>query len=179
MSKTYIGIDPGVNGACTMITPVEDGNPSTEWIVRSWVMPTIGKEIDSHALVRILSSISTPEKVHCVVEDVHAIFGSAAGATFKFGYVCGLIEGILVSNHIPFTKVQPKTWQATMFQGIPLQTKKSTSGKTTQTDTKKMALMAVNRLFPKYKLTATDRSTKPHDGLVDATLIAEYCRRNF
>jgi hypothetical protein len=46
-------------------------------------------------------------------------------------------------------------------------------------DTKAMALMAVKRLFPNQKLTFGERATVPHDGLVDALLMAEYSRRNY
>jgi len=34
-------------------------------------------------------------------------------------------------------------------------------------------------LFPKVNLLMTERSSVPHDGLVDALLMAEYARRKF
>jgi hypothetical protein len=40
-----------------------------------------------------------------------------------------------------------------------------------------MALIAAKRLFPNQKLVFGDRATKPHDGLIDALLLAEYARR--
>ena len=53
------------------------------------------------------------------------------------------------------------------------------TGSKTKVDTKAMALMAAKRLFPKVNLIMTERSTTPHDGLVDALLMAEYARRKF
>ena len=65
-----------------------------------------------------------------------------------------------------------------LFEGIPKVLKKDGSGKV---DTKAMALIAAKRLFPTTVLTKPDskRATVPHNGIVDALLIAEYARRNF
>lgn len=168
--KLRVGIDPGKSGFITEI--------SVRGII-SYPIPTIkGKFIDILELHDILENISFTD-AHVVLEDVHAIFGSSAKSTFSFGFVCGLIEGILVSLKIPYTKVQPKKWQKVMWEGIPVIKKPSTTGKTQVTDTKAMSLMAAKRLFPDVDLRATERSTKPHDGKIDSLLLAEYCRRNF
>ena len=53
------------------------------------------------------------------------------------------------------------------------------AGSKTKVDTKAMALVAAKRLFPKVNLMMTSKSTVPHDGLVDALLMAEYARRKF
>jgi hypothetical protein len=119
------------------------------------------------------------QKCHCVLEDVHSIFGASSSSTFDFGWGLGVIEGVLVANKIPYTKVQPKKWQKEMFEGIPLQQKPSSTGKTMKTDTKAMAEQAAKRLFPSIDLRATERSKKSSDGKVDALLMCEFCRRNF
>jgi hypothetical protein len=46
-------------------------------------------------------------------------------------------------------------------------------------DTKATSLIAAKRLFPDEKFLATTRSKVPHNGVIDAVLIGEYCRRNF
>jgi hypothetical protein len=170
MNKSYIGIDPGKKGAITLVC--EDCPP------RSWVMPLLGKEIDIQTLSRILSGWNIDE-TYCVLEDVHAIFGASAGATFDFGYGLGIIEGILTANRIPYTKIAPKKWQGQMFEGVPLMQKPSSTGKTMKTDTKNMATIAVQRMYPNQDLRETVKCKKPHDGIVDSLLMAEYCRRNF
>lgn len=176
-----IGIDPGKTGAIVCITP---GNPQT---IEKWVVPTIGKELDLRGLVGILQKfVLLP--VHVYIEDVHAIFGSAAGATFTFGFVCGAIQGIVAAAGFKYTLVQPKAWQKEIYQGIPeirkpsiRITKGKRAGKLMQgkLDTKAMSLLAAKRLFPDVDLTATERSTKPHEGIVDALLIAEYGSRRY
>jgi hypothetical protein len=168
--KTYIGIDPGKTGFITAIRNDE---------IKSYPIPTVkGKFIDISELHFVIGEI-TKGLCHVALEDVHALFGSSAKGTFSFGFTCGLIEGIVVSHKIPYTKVQPKKWQKEMWEGIPLIKKPSTSGKTEVTDTKAMSLLAAKRLFPDYDLRATARSSTPHDGKVDSLLMAEYCRRNF
>ena len=169
--KIYIGIDPGKNGGIYF----KLGKNYTFFPI-----PKIGKEYDERALFKIFNSHTDSfSEMYAVIEDVHAIYGSSAGATFDFGYGCGLLTGMLVACNIPFTKVAPKKWQSQMFEGIPGQTKTSSSGKTIQKDTKKMAEMAAKRLFPFIDLRATERCKVVHDGKVDALLICEYCSRNY
>jgi len=67
-----------------------------------------------------------------------------------------------------------------MFEGIPIITKLSSTGKTKIKQTKKMAEIVVCRLFPKLDLYITEKgnpSKNIHSGLMDALLIAEYGRR--
>lgn len=168
MEKIYIGIDPGKSGAIVIM----DG----ENHFHAHAMPSIGKTYDAKKISDILKELSL-YTCHCVIEDVHAIYGASASATFEFGYGVGLIEGILVANGIPFTKVQPKKWQKVMWEGIKLQTRPSSSGKTDVTDTKSMSKIAATRLFPDFDFRENSRCKNPHDGIIDAVLIAEYGRR--
>ena len=170
VNKAYIGIDPGKQGG---IVINYDGS-----VIKAHVMPVIGKEYDLKSLFKILKDTSM-FNCYCVLEDVHAIFGSAAGSTFDFGYGLGLIEGILTACEIPYTKVAPKAWQKKMFEGVPLITKPSSTKKTMVTDTKKMATIAAQRMFPTFDLRGTEKCRTPHSGVVDALLMCEYSRRNF
>ena len=84
---------------------------------------------------------------------------------------------------ISHTFVQPKKWQS-IWEGVPIQKvptgKKNKKGEPMyKTDTKATSLLAVQRLFPNIDLRASERCKIPHDGIVDALLMAEYCRRNF
>jgi len=173
-----IGIDPGKTGAIVAIN-------TTLGTVEKHLIPLIGNELDLASLKQILCKyISAPVCVY--IEDVHAIFGSAAGATFTFGFVCGAIQAAVACLGLPYTLVQPKAWQKELYQGIPeirKQPIKIKKGKRTgkmiqgKMDTKAMSLLAAKRLFPKLDLRATERCKKPHDGIVDALLIATYgCR---
>jgi len=79
------------------------------------------------------------------------------------GHGLGIIEGILTGLNITFLQPTPKTWQKVAWGGIPR-----------AKDTKQTSVQAASILFPDEKFLATKRSRKPHDGLVDAALIAYY-----
>jgi hypothetical protein len=44
-------------------------------------------------------------------------------------------------------------------------------------NTKAAALNVANQIFPGAQWLKSDRCTKPHDGMIDAALLAEYGRR--
>jgi hypothetical protein len=157
--KTYIGIDIGLNGAISIM--YADGH------IEIAPMPVIGKVIDIHTLKYIINR----KDAVVVFEDLGVIFGTSKATAFSMGYQVGILEALCVSLNLPYHKVKAKVWQKDMFQGVPELTK---SGKR---DTKGMALVACQRMFPTLKLTFGERATKPHDGLVDAVLIAAYGKR--
>lgn len=173
--KIFVGIDPGKSGHIVIIYPDNQ--------IEKLPIPKIGKEVDVHALNRTLKIIKE-EPHHILTEDLHAIFGSSASSTFSFGWVNGILEGLLVANELSFTKVQPKVWQKEMFQGIPEQRKPSKLNKKGnevkgRIDTKVMSIMASKRLFPNFSLLPTERCRKDDDGISDSLLMAEFCRRKF
>jgi len=122
---------------------------------------------------------------HCVIEDLHSVYGSSAASNFTFGYNNGLIVGFLQSLRIPFVKVGAKRWQKELWEGVrPVQKldgKKLNKDGTPKykVDTKATSLIAAKRLFPDLTFLATERSRVPDNNLVDAVLLAEYCRRHF
>lgn len=173
MKKMFIGVDPGVNGCVSVLC--DDSRD-----VEKYMMPLdkSGK-ISGELLAKIFEDklLQEPSELYVMVEDVHAIFGAAAGTTFSFGYNVGLLHGVLESLRIKPILVQPKRWQAEMWQGIPLKRVKSKTGKTMVTDTKAMSIEAAQKIFPDADLRKSNRSRVPHDGVSDSLLIAEYCRR--
>ena len=172
MGKTYIGIDPGKTGYITVFVE------GSGYFFKS--IETIGSEVDIKDLSDFLGQCTDVSM--CVLEDVHAIFGSAASSTWEFGKVCGIIEAILVIHKIPFTKIQPKKWQKEMWEGIPIQQKPSSTKKTMQTDTKLMSELVAKRLFPDLDLrrnTDSTRSKKIDHNKVDSLLMCEYAKRKF
>lgn len=168
-NKMWVGIDPGADGVIATY--------HNDW--KFYPMPKIGDKVDVNQLGKIFKEISRYESVHVVIEDIHAIFGASAKSTFNFGWISGIIEGMLVSNSIPFTKIQPKTWQKEMFQGVPVQQKLSSTGKTMVNNPKLMAEIAAKRLYPDIDLRRTDRCKKSDENKVDALLIATFCKRKF
>lgn len=175
MIKIRYGIDPGKTG---FICEWNDSRGTFEF----FPIPKIGTEVDVKEIDNLFKERIArfgDYDIHCVIEDVHAVFGSSAKGTFEFGKIVGVLEALLYSNNIPFTKVQPKKWQKDMWEGIPIQKKPSSTGKTMTTDTKKMSYMAAKRLFPEVDLRKSTRAKNPDHNKVDALLITEYCRRKF
>lgn len=163
--KIRAAFDVGKDGAIVIFRD--------EKLVYKGVIPTIGNQIDLSGIRKILAKLDY-SNTHFVVEDVHAIFGASAKSTFNFGWSLGVLEGMLVGMGFPYTKVSPKEWQREMWQGIKPVYK---PGKLI--DTKATSLLAAKRLFPNEDLRKSERAEKPHDGIVDALLMAEYCRRKF
>lgn len=172
--RIYAAIDPGKQGAIVFLS--DDGE------LELHTMPTIanqGKEYDLQQLKNVMNQYKD-KLVHLVIEDVHSIYGASANSNFEFGVGVGLVRMAAVMAEIPFTLVQPKVWQKKMFEGVPVIKKpgKQETGRGSL-ETKQMALVAVQRLYPKLDLRKSARSTNPHEGIVDALLIANYCKLNF
>lgn len=165
-SKIYIGVDIGKSGAIAVMHNTT---------ILTYPMPKIGTELDYQSLNSLLRGFSSnDEKPYVVFEKLGVIFGSGKSTAFSMGEQSGALEALCIANQLPYTKVRAVDWQKQMFQGVTQIDKPGSNKK----DTKAMALVAVKRIFPDLKLTFGDRATKPHDGLVDAVLMAEYARRN-
>ena len=174
MSRYVCGVDPGKTGAVALLS-LKDNS------LRFIRIPLTGTEIDVPALIHDLRQVA-PHIERCVMEEVHAIFGSSAKSTFQFGRVNGLIEGALHAAGIPFTKVQPKMWQKVAWKGVEVtktptkRVSKKTGEIIGKVDTKATSLRAARALFPGETFLATPRSTVPHDGRYDSALIAWYAK---
>ena len=46
-------------------------------------------------------------------------------------------------------------------------------------DTKCMALLSQKRLYPSFNPLATERSKKPHEGIIDALCISHYLKNHY
>lgn len=156
----YIGIDPGQDGGVACLN--EDNS------LELHVMPRIGKEVDLSELYKILEKY---KGCFFGLENIRPFPGMSSSVMGKMMWIKGVKQGMIVSLKSPYELVEAKTWQSVVEKGIPLL--KKSNGKN---DTKGMALLASKRLFPNEDFLATSRSTKPHDGLIDATLIAYYLK---
>ena len=189
MIKVYIGIDIGSDGAYAIIVndqlKVYGKIPSNGELDMSMLRDIFFENIPEEHNVKIIAGI----------EDLHSIYGSSAKSNFQFGVNNGLVVGFLQTIEFPHIKISPKKWQKEMWQGIrpvmipsmekkkkgqPAVQKKNKDGSPKyKVDTKATSLIAAKRLFPTESFLATERSKVPHDGIVDAVLIAEYCRRKY
>jgi len=198
MNKQYVGVDPGKTGQIVVLD--SDGE------ITKYAFPQIGTEYDIHGILKIFESF--PKKsTHIVIEDVKALQKPFDSGNWSLSQCKAIVETACIANGLPYTLVHSKTWQKEIWQGVKIQQeatgKKTSTGKPRyKTLTKETTLIAINRLFPGVDLreyqepkyyadTAENRklgrankeiprkSSKPHDGVVDALAMAEYCRRHF
>ena len=162
MSKV-IGIDPGSKGAVVVLD--ERGV-----IDSSFTFLKGTKEIDYELIAMMFNGYKPAEDYIVGIEEVHAIYGSAAKATFNFGHICGFLRACCYCNDLNHILVPPKTWQKFVWINEDIVFKKNSK----KVDTKATSLNAAGRLFPNQSFRATKRSTTSHDGIVDAALIAYY-----
>lgn len=158
MGKTYIGIDPGKDGA---IATIKDG----EIVLMKF--PKIGKEYDLQAMMDIFASFDS-KNCHVGIEDVKALQGVMKAGNWSLSRGKTILEMCCLFYKLPLTMVHSKTWQKEIWQGVDK-----------QDNAKDTTLLAMKRLFPNQDFTKSARATKDDSGQVDALGIAEYCRRRF
>lgn len=169
--KLYIGIDVGSKG---FISAQKDG---------VWEHYSI-EDNDYYQLSEILRKMREENaEISCVIEDVHSIFGSSAKSTFAFGFNKGYLVGLLAANRIPYTLIQPKEWQRTLwgnsdmvvtYKEVIIKGKKVSKK---EVNTKQTSINCAKRLFPTMDFRKTEKCKKIDDNKVDSILLCEYGRR--
>lgn len=169
--RVYLGIDVGSKGFITL-------NTGSEYKFFSIA------DNDNYQLSQFLASIKeTYPDVVCAMEEIHAVFGSSAKATFSFGEINGLLKGLLIANKIPYHLVQPKKWQSEIwdnkdmvvtYKQVTIKGKQVTKK---EINTKQTSFNAAKRIFPHIDLRKTERCKNLDDNKCDSLLISEYARR--
>lgn len=149
---SIMGIDPGQKGAIGLTT--------TDYPMRIQVL----EGVDYSCFREIIQEASVE---HIYLEKAQSMPKQGVTSMFNYGVGFGHLMGWIDSLMIPFTLVTPQAWMKVMHQGA------------TGADAKAKSLQVAQRLFPEIDFRATERCKKPHMGLVDACLIAEYGRRVF
>lgn len=171
MKNIYVGIDVGSNGGIFAFNDLD------EVLVKESV-PQIkgGGGVDYKKLFTIIKSIRNKAgikaKIKVGIEDVHSLFGMSAKSNFSFGHIKGVKIGMLEAIGYDYTLVAPKTWQKLIWIDSDITLKDTGKSK----DTKATSLKAATRIFPLVDFRKSNRATKPHDGIFDSALIAEYMR---
>lgn len=149
-----VGIDPGKKGGIAVLVDAV--------LVAIRVMPDT-----CEAFADMIEDLCGMHDVidHVFLEKSQAMPKNGVCAMFNYGVHFGELRGVLVAKQLKHTLVPPNTWTREMHKGTP----------STET-AKRRSYLAVRRLFPLVDLLATERSKKPHDGIIDALLIAEYGR---
>lgn len=148
-----LGIDPGKYGAFVILDNKE--------LVHYCVTPLKDNSLDLVNINREISRIAPTIDI-AYLEKVSGWAGKGSMGMFNFGKTCGSIEMALVSNKIHYKHVSPKSWQKDIYG--------DTAGKG-----KQRSEIAFSRLFKDTNLN--DLTKKQKEGIWDASLIAEYGRR--
>jgi len=163
----YIGIDLGLKGGIVATYKGE--------IIFKEVMPLIAStDVDIERLYNILFELKSQAKlteaeIHVVFEKFAGFFGYMKSAAVSLARQSGMVEAVVSLFGAPYTKVIPQSWQKVMWKDSKIINKGDG-----RKDTKKISLLTAKRLFPKESFLATERSSKPHDGLIDAAMLSLY-----
>lgn len=166
----YIGIDPGSKG---FVSVLRDNGEREFYAIADG---------DKLALANFIMGQTNKYsgQIHAIMEEIHAVYGSSAKATFAFGEMFGFLKGILTAAHIPYTLIQPKFWQKEIWQNQDMvyNYKPGKDGESRKViDTKNTSYNAARRLFPDLDLRKSERCKNFDDNKVDSILITEYARR--
>lgn len=165
-----LGCDTGTRGSIVSLT--ENGE-----FIEAFLLNTVyntDKGYDFHKLTKYLASIADDVLI-CGVEKVHSFEGTDKRTAFSMGAGLQFIHDALAANNIPYVDMYAKTWQnySRTNEDIVFKKELTKTGKP-KIDTKATAINVANRLYPNVSFRATKKSSKPHDGIVDALLIAYY-----
>ena len=157
---TIIGIDNGITGALAALSPHSK-------IIALLPMPILrarkGNEIDIGAVSRWISNVDSPDKIVVVIEEPGGSKSAKAAASMSGSFHA--LRAVCVIKGLRWHRVTPQAWQRVMLPGCK-------AG-----DTKPRALAVARELWPYESFLASERCRVPHDGLIDAALIAEFARR--
>ena len=160
----YAGIDIGLSGAVSFLDETPGSIP---WGYRPLPLTSSGKrqEVDAAALYCILteSGLRLIDLTVVVEECPHQTKSKAAmrSMALSFGKVLGMLE----AKGIKTILCPAPRWQKALFGAIPKGT------------TKQAALGLAKRLWPTESFIR-EGCRVPSEGIIDASLIAEYARRN-
>jgi hypothetical protein len=158
----YIGVDNGLTGALVALSDLPGVAP-----IASLVMPTQGNAKGNEVNVREVWAWLSQWKV----DDITVILETPGKHSPGVNALCsmwdsyGALRSLFETRYIKHHRIAPQTWQAVMLPSCE------------KGQTKPFALSVACRLWPQEKWLASDRSKKPHEGLIDAALIGEYGRR--
>jgi len=166
MTTIYLGIDNGITGGLCAISQ----HPSAA-IIAMCPTPTQrtrkGIEIDvKKAWAWIEATAPALDNVCVVIEEPGGSKSAKAGASMAASFTA--LRVLCDLKGLRYHRITPQSWQ----KG-PKSLLNAGTG-----DTKPAALRMARAVWPDETWLATDRCSVPHDGMIDAALIAEYARRN-
>jgi len=149
--KSVMGIDPGLNGGIAICQGTN---------IQAYKTPTTEDGIDIESLNDLIKKGRRFTRI-AYLEKVAARPGQGVVSMFTFGKVFGATHALLIANGYTVVLVTPQKWMKIMHIGF-------------DGDTKQKSRNAFEKIFPGKKMLATERSRVPHEGMIEASLIAVY-----
>ena len=150
------GIDPGKDGA---IVVLRDGAIVQQTLLRDCTPPSYLKCLKLDAVFI--------EKAQVMDKDPNV--RPSARAMFSYGRDYGFLCGSLIDLPCPLYYIPPQEWTGAVHKMSP-----HIQGKP-----KEASLFVARKIWPGMDWRASERSRKPHDGIVDAALIGFYGWRKY
>ena len=101
-------IDPGLSGAAVVLERIG----GTVMLISVIDLPTIGEgskhRLDALTFARWLFDHAP---THAYLENGHAMPKQGVAGMFRYGRVCGAVEGTVAACRIPMTLIKPATWK--------------------------------------------------------------------
>lgn len=170
-----IGIDNGLKGGIVALSPIAGLAP-----IAKFPLPTRGityparkttkartaNEIDTRAFVSLLNQIGGKREEITVYFEDCPFHADQAKTMRSMAISAGKIVAVLEAMAFPkIRRILSYDWHPEILGKVP------------QGQTKAYALAAATGLWPEETWLASAASSTPHDGMIDAALIAEYGRR--
>jgi len=157
---TYLGVDPGANGALCFL---DSRTRVTKFL------PTPRGDFSPMALRQAIKAQRTVSLIRCAaVEKVHAMSLVSAGSTFNFGYNYGVLMGVLQTLDLEIDLVTPRTWQ----KSCQIPTRKELGG---SKQLKEYVARLAHDLYPTASLYGPRGGLM--DGRSDALMIAHWLKK--
>ena len=166
----YLGVDPGSHGAFALLSTKYDPSYIEDDDLILIPFPASAKDgLNVHAMWSFLQKYET-HIVLSVLEHVHSLGLSSAKSTFGFGFNTGIAYALLKLINAPIVEVAPTVWQKNVWRPEHMVYLDAAQKKR---DPKAISLNASKDIYPGVSFIQK-RGRVPHDGCVDAALIAWY-----
>ena len=166
MKRFYVGVDLGFDGGIVVL----DENAR---IMHKQIMPTMScgnvRSYDIKYIAQTFVDLKHESKkvkalLYVTVEEIGVMPINGKRAHYLNGFGMGMMGAILTTLKIPHQFVKPQIWMKHIFEGMPK-------------EKHKMSVRFCEQRYPEEDWTKSDRASKVHDGMTDATCIALYGQR--
>ena len=158
------GIDIGIQGGLVLLEngKIKEMHPMPIFEVQTSTKKA-RKYCDANAIKEI---IKKHERSAFYIEQVRSMHMMSAQSNFSFGHSAGVIEACVRMIADEYHLIRAVDWQKKVWHPDDYVFK---DGKR---NTKATSLNAAKRIFPNESFLKSKRCSVPHDGLIDAALIA-------